>query len=82
MNLPSLTANARLLLVMTAQVVLSAVFIGGYFIILHKFVTGTVQPPPEYKDMVVALLGVLTAGVGMILAYWFQRQRETTGGGQ
>ena len=82
MNLPTLTANARLLLVMTAQVVLSGVFIIGYFVILHKFVAGAVNPPPEYKDMVIALLGVLTAGVGTILAFWFSRQRPQDQGPQ
>ncbi len=64
------------LLVMTAQVVLSGVFIAGYFFILHLFVSGKASPPPEYKEMVISLLGVLTAGVGMVLAYWFQRQRS------
>ena len=72
--------DIRLLLTMTAQVVLSAVFITGYFIILDKFITGKVKPPVEYKDMIIALLGVLTAGVGMILAFWFQRVRSSMDG--
>lgn len=64
-----------MLLVMTAQVVLSAIFIAGYFYILSMFLTGRVKIPSDYKEMVMTLLGVLTAGVGLVLSYWFQRQR-------
>lgn len=70
--------QTRVLMVMTAQVVLSAVFIIGYFLILWRFLDGDIRVPVEYKDMVMTLLGVLTAGVGTLLAFWFQRQREQT----
>ncbi len=70
--------QTRVLLVMTAQVVLSAIFIAGYFLILWRFLDGDIRVPVEYKDMVMTLLGVLTAGVGTLLAFWFQRQREQT----
>jgi hypothetical protein len=73
----SFTRDTRLLLVMTAQVVLSAVFIGGYFYIISLFLKGQVKASVDYKEMVITLLGVLTAGVGMILAFWFQRTRES-----
>lgn len=73
-----LAHHSRLLLVMTAQVVLSVVFVGGYFLILYMFVTGQVKPPPDYKEMIMTLIGVLTAGVGMILSFWFQRVRGST----
>lgn len=68
--------HARLLLVMTAQVVLSALFISGYFFLLWQFMRGNVKVPLDYKEMFIALLGVLTAGVGTILGFWFSRQRE------
>ena len=67
--------HTRVLLTMTAQVVLSALFIAGYFFLLWQFMEGNVKVPLDYKEMFIALLGVLTAGVGTILAYWFSRQR-------
>lgn len=70
--------QTRVLLVMTAQVILSAVFIIGYFFLLWRFLEGHVKVPSDYKDMFVTLIGVLTGGVGLILAFWFQRQREQT----
>ncbi len=74
----TLSHQTRVLLVMTAQVVLSSLFIAGYFILLRDFMRGNVKVPLDYKDMFIALLGVLTAGVMLILNFWFQRQREQT----
>ncbi len=74
----TLSHQARVLLVMTAQVVLSVVFIGGYFIVLYALLKGELNPPAEYKDTINTLMGVLTAGVGTIIGYWFMRQREQT----
>jgi protein-S-isoprenylcysteine O-methyltransferase Ste14 len=62
-------------LVAYAQVGLSALFIIGYFTILMMFLTGSVSVSLEWKDTIAALFGVVTAGVGVILAYWFARQR-------
>lgn len=77
MSLPTITANTRVLLIMTAQVVLSLAFIVGYFYLLREFMIGRVKVPADYKEMFMTLIGVLTAGVGMILSFWFQRQRES-----
>jgi len=60
-----------------AQILLSCLFIGGYFIVLTMFVLGHAKPPVEYKELVSALLSVLTAGVLLILNFWFARQRES-----
>lgn len=73
----NLTRDARLLMTMTAQVILSACFVGGYFYILREFLLGNAKVPGDYKEMFSALLGVLTAGVGLILSFWFQRVRST-----
>lgn len=64
-------------LVATAQVVLSCLFLAGYFILLGAFMLGYVKVPLDYKDMFQTLLGVLTAGVTGILAFWFARARPT-----
>jgi hypothetical protein len=69
------TVNARL--IATAQVVLSVAFLVGYFSILAIFLLGWIRTPPEWKDALITLLGVLTAGVGIVLSFWFQRQRNT-----
>jgi hypothetical protein len=58
-----------------AQIILSSIFMVGYFAIVAIFLLGYVKTPPDWKDAFTALLGVLTAGVGTILGYWFSRQR-------
>lgn len=61
-----------------AQFILTLVFLTGYFIVFRAFISGQVAIDPEWKDTVGNLVSVLTAGVLMILAYWFQRQRNST----
>lgn len=64
-------------IISTAQIGLSAVFLLGYFGVLILFVTGHIRTPPEWKEALIALLGVITGGVGTILAFWFARSRES-----
>ncbi len=61
-----------------AQVVLSAIYIGGYFWTLGRFIVGDVQTPVEWKEVLIAIIGSLTAGVGVVLSFWFNRSRPTT----
>jgi Zn-dependent protease with chaperone function len=61
----------------TAQVGLSAVFLAGYFLMLALFLLGEIHTPPEWRDQLGILLGVLTAGVMLILNFWFSRHRPT-----
>lgn len=63
-------------LIATAQVLLSALYITGYFVMLALFLLGYVRTPLEWKEVLIALIGALTAGVGTILAFWFSRTRE------
>lgn len=58
-----------------AQVALSVIYIGGYFAMLWLFLMGHIRTPVEWKDQLGVLIGVLTAGVGVILNFWFQRSR-------
>ena len=60
----------------TAQVALSVLFMSGYFAMLWLFLMGKVRTPVEWRDQLGILLGVLTAGVMMILQFWFSRSRE------
>lgn len=62
-------------IIAAAQVLLSVVYIGGYFVMLWLFLAGRIHTPPEWKDQLGVLLGVLTAGVGTITHFWFSRSR-------
>jgi len=53
------------------QIVLSVLFIGGYFGILYLLFSGTITLDGSIRDMANILLGVLTAGIPMILRFWF-----------
>ena len=66
-------------LIATAQLILSGVFLGGYFAVLVMFLLGYIHTPVEWKDALIALLGVITGGVGVILSFWFSRSRATPG---
>lgn len=63
-------------IISAAQVALSAIFLAGYFVVLVLFITGRVSTPTDWKEALIALLGVITAGVGLILNFWFSRSRE------
>jgi hypothetical protein len=63
-------------LIAAAQVILSVVFLGGYFATLGLFLLGRIHAPVEWADTIKALISVITAGVLQILGYWFARQRS------
>lgn len=60
-----------------AQVTLSVVFLSGYFFVLSLFLTGKVSPPETWRDVLISLISVLTAGVLTIVHFWFSRSRST-----
>jgi len=60
-----------------AQILLSTVFITGYFWVLYAFIDGRVKVPVDWKDAMMTLLGVLTASVVQVMGYWFSRQRTS-----
>ena len=61
-----------------AQIILTIVFIVGYFWVLTDFIHGRVLVPLEWKETLQSLLALLTAGVLQILSYWFSRQRQSS----
>lgn len=65
-----------------AQVLLTVLYFVGYFVTLNAFIEGRVRTPLEWRDTLGVLLAVLTTGIPLILAYWFQRQRQSTAPGQ
>jgi len=60
-----------------AQIALSIIFLIGYFSIMAAFLGGYVMVAPVWRDQIGVLLGVLTGGVGTILAFWFARNRDS-----
>lgn len=61
-----------------AQIILSVVFVGGYFITLWDFIHGKVAVPLEWKETLQTLLSLLTAAILQIIGYWFSRHRQST----
>jgi len=53
------------------QIILSGVFIGGYFVLVYTLITGKFVVEPSQTVLVSTLIGVLTAGVANILQFWF-----------
>jgi hypothetical protein len=60
---------------MIAQLLLSVLFVAGYFLVVAGFMLGYVQVPVDYKEAFMALLGVATASVVQLFSFWFARQR-------
>jgi hypothetical protein len=56
---------------MRPQMVLSGVFLGGYFLLLLALITGSVVIDGVAAQQFPTLMGVLTTGVPIILAFWF-----------
>lgn len=56
---------------MKPQMWLSALFIGGYFLIIAMFFIGKVELAPELKEPFLILIGVITANVPSIMQFWF-----------
>ncbi len=63
--------------VATAQVVLSVLFLAGYFLVLSAFLLGWIRTPKEWEQALTALLGVITGSLTTIVAFWFSRSRES-----
>jgi len=56
---------------MVPQIVLTIVFIGGYFGVIFTLFSGVMVITDSIKDMAHILLGILTANVPTIMHFWF-----------
>lgn len=56
---------------MRPHIWLTGLFIVGYFGLLYLLLSGNVQIPPALHDLSLALIGVITANVPTIMAFWF-----------
>lgn len=64
-----------------AQICLTIIFLGGYFFVLHAFISGNVRVPTDWRDVLQTLIAVLTGAVMTIVGFWFSRQRTSTSPG-
>lgn len=53
------------------QIILSMAFITGYFTIVILLLTGQVVVPEALKDVLVALIAIMSASVTAIMGFWF-----------
>jgi hypothetical protein len=58
-----------------AQLAIWVVFLAGYFLVLAAFLLGWIKTPAEWRDALIALIGVITGSVGTIIGFWFSRGR-------
>lgn len=53
------------------QIILSGVFILGYFALVYVLISGGLDVPTQQTGLISTLIGVLTAGVANIMQFWF-----------
>lgn len=53
------------------QLILSGVYVGGYFVTLGLLMRGVLQPPAELRETLQTLLATLGAVVMLIMQFWF-----------
>ena len=56
---------------MAPQCVLSVIFIGGYFGLVYMLFGGYIDINESIRDMANILIGVMTANIPQIMAFWF-----------
>lgn len=59
-----------------AQLLLSTLFLSGYFLVLILFMLGYAKIPTDYKEAFAGLLSLMTGGGLTILYFWFSRNRS------
>lgn len=68
------TEGARNLAIKTSmapQVTLSTIYTVGYFGLMAALLSGKVSIPVDIDDMVMTLLGIMTAAQAQIMNFWF-----------
>lgn len=53
------------------QIILSGLYVTGYFVILFSLMNGWITIPVEVRDTVTVLIGMLTTAIPIILGFWF-----------
>lgn len=63
---------------MLPQMILSAIYSVGYFTLLYQFATGELVIPLQNRDLLMPLLGVMTAAQVQIMNFWFGSSAGST----
>lgn len=53
------------------HIVLSFLFVTGYFCVVFGLLTGWLVLPPLDREVIILLLGIMTREVGAVMAFWF-----------
>jgi hypothetical protein len=61
-----------------SQLILSVLFLSGYFVVIILFMLGYANIPTDYKEAFAGLLSLMTGGGLTILYFWFSRTRGPT----
>lgn len=56
---------------MVPQILLSGIFVGGYFVVLALVLTGTMAIAEGMKAILYMLIGTLSAELTRIMSFWF-----------
>jgi len=56
---------------MWPQIVLSALFMTGYFAVMYALFSGEIVIPPGIKEMAAILVGIMTREIPTIMQFWF-----------
>jgi len=62
---------------LTPQVVLSVIFLSGYFVLVGALMLKDIQIATELYEIFLLLIGVITASVPQILNFWFGSSRSS-----
>jgi hypothetical protein len=63
-----------------AQMTISVLYTVGFFGIIIIVALGYSRVPTESRDAFIGLLNLMGAGQGLIVGYWFSRQRQSGAG--
>jgi hypothetical protein len=68
--------NAKVTII--AQLLLSVMFVVGYFFVFWLYATGRIMVPDELRDAFSSISGGVTQTLGIVMFFWFQRNRESS----
>lgn len=70
-------SEAKSVISLIAQILITILFIGGYLWLVREFMTGAVKVDPALKDVFMTLIGVITASVTLVINFWFSSSRSS-----
>ena len=53
------------------QITLSIIIVAGFFLVLYYFMSIRVVLPPEHRELIAGMVGVLVAKFGSVCDFWY-----------